>query len=97
MQKARRIAQLIKTNEEPNDYDKVGIAYLVERGYAKTENGRPILLIPYFDKDEYAKCKEILDKIQKEVGETLFVPYIEGYGAAIESEIPHFISEEEHT
>jgi len=91
----RRVAALIKSGDEPNEYDKAIIASFAEQGYAKVENGKPVLLIPFFDKDEYAKLQNILDVVQKEAGETLFIPFIEGFVNAIEKEIPPFISDDE--
>jgi len=48
----RRIASIIRNNETPNDYDKQMIASFAEQGYAKMENGRPKLLIPFLFADE---------------------------------------------
>ncbi len=91
----KRVAELTKTNEAPNEYEKAMIASFAERGYAKAENGKPILLIPFFDKDENVKLRRVLDIIQKEAGETLFTPFIEGFAEMIEKEIPSFVSADE--
>lgn len=91
----RRIAELIKTGEAPNEYDKAIISSLAEPGYVKMEKDKPVLLIPFLDKEEYARLQRVLDGIQKEAGETLFADFIEGFAAAMEKEIPAFISPSE--
>jgi RNA polymerase sigma factor (sigma-70 family) len=91
----RHIAELIRKNETPNDYDKMKIASFVQQGYAKTEDGHPRLLIPFFDAAEWVSFNKVLDKIQKEICETLFEGFIEGFADAMEKEIPSFISRDE--
>ncbi len=91
----RRVASLIKSSEIPNEYDKAIITSFVEQGYAKVENEKSELLIPFFDKEEYRKLQSVLDIIQKEAGEMLFADFIEGFSEAIEKEIPPFISQDE--
>ena len=87
----RHIASLIRKNETPNDYDKMKIASFVQQGYAKMEDGRLRLLFPFFEVKEWTVLKSVLDKIQKEIGETIFADYIEGLAQVIEKEIPPFI------
>ncbi|MDR0314167.1 MAG: hypothetical protein LBI14_11300, partial [Treponema sp.] len=97
MRAIRHIAELIRKNETPNDYDKMRIAAFVQQGYAKMEGGNPKLMIPFFDAEEWASFNAVLDKIQKEIGETLFAGLIEGFAEAMEKEIPSFISKDEKT
>jgi hypothetical protein len=97
MRAIRHIAELIRKNETPNDYDKMRIAAFVQQGYAKTEGGNPKLLIPFFDAEEWASFNAVLDRIQKEIGETVFAGLIEGFAEDIEKIIPSFISKDEKT
>jgi len=91
----RRVAELVRSGEAPNEYDRMMIAAFAAQGYAAVENGKPKLLVPFFDVAEFAKLDEIIDEIKREVGEDLFVPYIEAFGAAVEKQIPVFITAEE--
>jgi hypothetical protein len=90
----RHIASLIRKNETPNDYEKLKIAAFVQQGYAKMENGRPLLLFPFFETEEWVAFKKVLEKIQIEIGETVFTDYIEGLAQVIDKEIPPFISKD---
>ena len=60
-----RLAELVKTGESPNKYDKMAIASLVEEGYARVKNDVPELMIPFFDAEEYGRLREQLDIIEK--------------------------------
>ena len=40
-----RLAELVKTGESPNKYDKMTIASLVEEGYARVKNDVPELML----------------------------------------------------
>ncbi|MDL2287403.1 sigma-70 family RNA polymerase sigma factor [Eubacteriales bacterium OttesenSCG-928-G02] len=91
----KRMATVIRSGEEPNEYDKAAFVPLIESRYAKTIDGKPVLLIPYFNENEYKMLEELLDTIHKEVGETLFADFIEGFSKVAEKEIPDFISPEE--
>jgi hypothetical protein len=91
----RHIASLIRKNETPNDFEKMKIASFIQQGYAKMENGSLRLLFPFFDVKEWATFKRVLDKIQKEISETIFIDYIEGLARVIEKEIPPFISKDQ--
>ena len=91
----KRIAAIIRDNETPNDYDKEMITSFAKRNYAKTENGRPILLIPFMFKDESEKYYEIWYKIHNDIGHNIFADFIEGFAAEIEKEIPPFIGNDE--
>jgi RNA polymerase sigma factor, sigma-70 family len=42
-----RVHEIIVNNEEPNMYDKTMIASLVEKGYVRVDNGKPVILVPY--------------------------------------------------
>lgn len=48
-----RVHELIEKDERPNEYDMDGIANLVEKGYVRVENGKPVLLIPYLRKKRW--------------------------------------------
>ena len=86
-----RMAELVKTGESPNKYDKTAIASLVGEGYARVKNDVPELMIPFFDAEEYGRLREQLDIIEKEAGQTLFTGFIEGYARTMEKEIPGFL------
>jgi RNA polymerase sigma factor (sigma-70 family) len=90
-----RIAQIIRSGEEPNEYDKLAIANQVKWGYVSVTDGKPQMLIPFFNEEEDKQLTEILDEIAAELGEDMFVEYIEGVGRLFESEIPTFLSEDE--
>ena len=90
-----RIAEIIQKNETPNELDKLVIAREAEQGYVKMVDDKLKMLIPFFSKDEYDNLNVILDEIINELGEDLFVEYIENFARLFEKEIPIFISEEE--
>jgi len=90
-----RVAALIKSGDDMNEYDKMLIAAFDKEGYLKVENSKPILLIPFFEKKEYEKLKAVLEIIQKEAGEMLFASFIEEFASTIEKEIPTFVSSDE--
>jgi RNA polymerase sigma factor (sigma-70 family) len=90
-----RIAQLIRKEELPNDHDKLMIAELAEQGYVKVVDERPRLLIPCLSKSEYDQLNVILEEIYAELGEEMFVEYIENYAKIFENEIPDFITSAE--
>ena len=91
----RRVAALVRRNEEPNDYDKVRIAEFARQGYAMMEAGRPKLLIPFFETEEWPAFNTVLYNIQQEIGGGLFNDLIEAFASAMEKEIPPFVSEDE--
>ena len=93
----RRLASIICDDEAPNDYDKEMIASFAKQGYAKMENGKPRLLIPFLFSDEMAKYYEIWGKIHHDIGQNIFASFIEGFAAEIEKEIPPFIGKDERT
>ena len=90
-----RIAQIIHQDIVPNERDKLIIAREAEEGYVKMVDGKPKILIPYFTKPEFDSLNYILDEILTELGEEIFVDYIEKYANLFEKEIPDFISSEE--
>ncbi|MCL2372930.1 MAG: sigma-70 family RNA polymerase sigma factor [Defluviitaleaceae bacterium] len=91
----KRIASIIRNNETPNDYDKEVIASFAKHGYAKIENGMPKLLIPFLFADEWQKYDNLWQKIHRDIGQNIFVSFIEGFAAEMQKEIPAFISEAE--
>jgi hypothetical protein len=93
----RRIASIVRSGEEPNDYDKEMIANYAKKGYAKMEDGEPKLLIPFLFADEHQKCMEIWKRVYADIGENLFADFIVGFAAHIEKEIPSFIGKDERT
>ena len=56
-----RICQIIENNEKPNDYDKDAIANLVQKGYIKVENEKPIILIPYIKPKDNSPLEKYYD------------------------------------
>jgi len=90
-----RIASIIRNGVTPNDFDKEMIASFANQGYAKMEDGKPQLLIPFLTADEWQKYNEIWAKIHHDIGQNIFVDFIEGFAAEIQKEIPPFISENE--
>ncbi len=90
-----RIAQIIYKNEVPNEHDKLVIAREAEEGYVRMIDGKPKILVPYFNKPEFSSLSNILDEILAELGEEIFIDYIEKYANSFEKEIPDFISSEE--
>jgi hypothetical protein len=90
----RHIASLIRKNETPNDYDKTKIASFVQQGYVEMKDGRPRLLFPFFEVQEWITFKGVLDRIQTEIGDTIFTDPIEGLAQVIEKEIPPFIAQD---
>ena len=42
-----RVHEIIVNNELPNMYDKTAIANLVEKGYVRVDDGKPVILVPY--------------------------------------------------
>lgn len=91
----QRIAQIIRDNETPNELDKLIIAREAELGYVKMVEGKPKMLIPYFNKTEFDKFSAILSEINAELGEDLFIEYIENFAKMFAKEIPDFIPKEE--
>ena len=90
-----RIASVIRNNETPNNYDKELVASFTKQGYAKMENGKPKLLIPFLFADEWQKYNELWEKIHNDIGQNIFAAFIEGFAVEIQKEIPPFISEAE--
>lgn len=90
-----RIAEIIRSGDEPNKFDQLVISREAEQGYVCMENNHPKMLIPFFFKDEYEQLGKILDEIIAELGETLFADYIDDFAIAFEKELPAFISKEE--
>jgi len=93
----QRIAAIIKNDEQPNDHDKSFMINFVEQGYVKIEQGKPKMLIPFLNEDEYKQWLEIFEKIQNEVGQNIFSDLIEKYAEMIEKELPSFLSKTEKT
>jgi hypothetical protein len=90
-----RIAELCKSGEELNYYEKNAAVSLVEQGYLKFEDKRPILLIPVLNLQEKEGLNVIFQEIYNELGETMLTDYILKFAEYIESEIPRFIGEDE--
>ena len=90
-----RIAALIRNDEMPNDYDKEIIMSLVKQGYAKIENKKPKLLIPFLLANEWQRYNKVWEKIHFDVGQNIFADFIEGFAIEIQKEIPPFISKDE--
>lgn len=91
----QRIAQIIRDNETPNELDKLIIAREAELGYVKMVEDKPKMLIPFFTKTEFDKFSAILSEIYAELGEDLFIEYIENFAKMFAKEIPDFIPKEE--
>ncbi len=49
IKKLERVVDINNLGEQPNSYDIEIISDLCHNGYAKVEDGRPIILIPFFD------------------------------------------------
>lgn len=90
-----RIAHIIRNNESINDLEMLMISTYVEEGYVEVVEGRPRLLIPFLNEKEYTELELIFEEIISELGETLFVPYIEEFAKQFDQVIPKFISVEE--
>jgi len=90
-----RIAEIIRNNLTPNDYDKILIAKHAGLGYIKVDGGKPQMMIPYLNKDEYEKLDKIFSEIESELGNDFFVDFNESYTKKAKSQIPDFISEDE--
>lgn len=45
-----RVHELIEKGEKPNEYGMDGIVNLVEKGYVRVDDGKPVILIPYLRK-----------------------------------------------
>jgi len=90
-----RIAEIIRNNLQPTSMDKETIAEYVSMGYVQVDGNTPKLLVPFLYKEEYNSLMKLMDEIVEEVGENLFVDYIEAYAEIIEKELPAFITKEE--
>lgn len=91
-----RIRQLIENGEEPNDNDTLEIARMVDLGYVRVADGRPELLIPFLNQEQYTGLGEIFGSIRASMGQgNPFEAYIEGYAKLMGQHIPDFISKEE--
>lgn len=89
------ISKIIRSGEKPNELDKLVIVREAEQGYVKMVDDKPVMLIPYFTKDEFDKLGIILNEIKEELSLEIFVPYIEKFAKVFEKEIPGFLSKEE--
>lgn len=89
------ISKIIRSGEEPGELDKLIIVRVAEQGYVKMVDDKPVMLIPYFTKDEFDKLGFILNEIKEELSLEFFVPYIEKFAKVFETEIPGFLSKEE--
>ena len=91
----QRITHIIRTQETPNPHDQEIIAHFVAQGYVAVEDGKPKLLIPYLNAHEWQQYTNLWQHIHQEIGQNLFAPFIQGFAAVMEKEIPPFISPEE--
>jgi RNA polymerase sigma factor (sigma-70 family) len=90
-----RIKYLIDSGENPNENDKLIISKMVDLGYVSVENEVSKILIPFLDKTQYIKLKEIFEDIKAETGAELFSDYINNYAQQFEKHIPLFVSKDE--
>lgn len=77
----RRVRELIRSGEEPNEFDCTAIADLIEKGLVRRENGRLSLRIPYFSHDQITAVNAILDRhaagLDREAVDRIFHGYVE--------------------
>lgn len=98
MSAVKRIRELIRSGDEPNDFDKTKIAELIEKGYASRENGVLASNIPYFDAAQSKAVDEILKKyadamLDREAADRVFT----GYAEHMKKLIPACVCENERS
>lgn len=86
-----KTVQIINTQKEPDPFEKVMIAELIEEGYVKMSNGYPQLQIMYFTKEQYARYTTIIEEIKAELKEPYWKEYFNTCLHDNLSRIPEFL------
>ncbi len=63
-----RIADLIENGAEHNEYDKVLISRMVEKGFVSYRHGRLECLVPFFKEEQYRQFVHILEEGLRQIG-----------------------------
>ncbi|MGL5347781.1 MAG: hypothetical protein ACRDA3_10555, partial [Peptostreptococcaceae bacterium] len=90
-----RVREIIINEIEPNEYDKLLIARLVQLGYVAIENQKVKIKVPFLVADEILKLDQILDSLHKNNIECLYEKFIQQTSNYINASIPEFISKDE--
>jgi DNA-binding MarR family transcriptional regulator len=90
-----RVKTIIENGEEPNQNDKLLIAELANKGYVEMTGGKPKIMIPYFNAEQYKKGREILDEIIKELGDDFTAEFAANCAEGFDKLIPDFIAADE--
>jgi RNA polymerase sigma factor (sigma-70 family) len=90
-----RIKMILENGEEPNQNDKLIISGMANKGYVEMVDGKPKIMIPYFNAEEYEKYEEILNAIIKELGDDFASEFVESYAKGFDALIPDFIEKDE--
>lgn len=96
MQGIKRVLELQKNGEEPNNYDKAIISALIEKGYVSRIDGKLSLHILYFDVQQKKELDDVLDKyagklLNRDENEKIYI----GYSEHLKKFIPSCVSENE--
>lgn len=93
LKQLKRVHEIIKNNEVPNDYDKEAISNLVAKGYVEINNGIPKILVPYFENNN---INDILQKeIDKYLDKSILIKPFYDYIDTMKNYIPSFVDENE--
>jgi len=95
VQKLFRLWTLIKQNSDITSDDKEMISFLIEKGYAETKDGHPVLLIPYLTSDEKAKLDEIIDAIVAQVSVNMTSNLYADHKKHVMKLFPNYVSDDE--
>jgi len=90
-----RIKTIIENGEEPNQNDKLIISELVNKGYVEMVDGKPKIMIPYFNAEQYNKGIIILNETVKKLGDDFTAEFVSNYAKGFDELIPDFIEKEE--
>ncbi|BBH21233.1 hypothetical protein Back11_25780 [Paenibacillus baekrokdamisoli] len=91
-----RVVDLIESGESHNEYDKLIIARLVEKGFVSMDGSKPVCLVPFFNAAQHEALHLILDRVFCDIDFKKKLDQIyEDMTAIWRRDAPSFISDKE--